>query len=175
MTEETGENREKIYTVDRTGNLISLEYRDILHLAKSSKLHAAVIGMLRRSDGKYLLQRRASIKLGGSRLDVSATTHVRNAETYETALLRSFQNELRISDRLNLDHLFDFTYQEELGEHKENEFCKVYLAIYDGRYDRNPSEIDDVEFMTLKELKEYVSENEPKTTKWLRETVKRLS
>jgi isopentenyldiphosphate isomerase len=165
---------EMIYTSDDRGNLVSLESREKLHLAVSSKLHAAVIGMLQRKDGKYLLQWRSAKKLGGSRLDVSATTHVRKGETYETALQRSFGKELHIRENVPLKHLFDFRYIEELGDHKENEFCKVYSAKYDGRYEPDPDEIDSVEFMELKEMKEFVSKNEAKATKWLRETVRRM-
>ncbi len=163
-----------IYTSDDKGNLISLESREQLHLTVSSKLHAAVIGMIMRKDGKYLVQWRSAKKLGGSRLDVSATTHVRKNESYETALQRSFENELSIKERVPLRHLFDFRYKEELGDHMENEFCKVYSGSYDGKYEPNPDEIDTVEFMTVGELKKFVLGNEEKATKWLRETVKRM-
>jgi isopentenyl-diphosphate Delta-isomerase len=165
---------EMIYTVDEAGNLLILESREILHLAKSSKRHAAVIGMIQRKDGTFLLQWRAANKLGGSRLDVSATTHVRERETYEKALQRSFENELRITQQVPLVHAFNFRYEEELGERKENEFCKVYIGSYDGEYEPNPKEIDSVEFMRLEELKDFLRENDAKATKWLRETVKRL-
>ncbi len=166
--------QEMIYTVDTLGNLLVLESRETLHLAKFSKLHAAVIGMLIRKNGKYLLQWRASNKLGGSRLDVTATTHVRKGETYESAVQRSFQNELRIKRSISLEHSFDFVYQEELGEQKENEYCKVFVGQYDGEYELNPLEIEKVDFMTLRELKDFVSKNEEKATKWLRETANRM-
>ena len=163
-----------IYTVDESGNLLTLESREMLHLVRSSRRHAAVIGMILRKDGDFLLQWRASGKLGGSRLDVSATTHVRKDETYESALQRSFENELRIKTEVPLHHAFDFKYVEELGDHKENEYCKVYIALYDGSYEPNPKEIDEVEFMNLEELQSFVQRDEAKATKWLRETVKRL-
>jgi isopentenyl-diphosphate Delta-isomerase len=166
--------QEMIYTSDEKGNLISLESREVLHLTVSSKLHAAVIGMIVGKDGKYLVQWRSGKKLGGSRLDVSATTHVRQNESYETAIQRAFENELRIKDRIPLKHLFDFRYQEELGDHKENEFCKVYAGTYNGKYEPNPDEIDTVEFMTVEELKGFVLSRSEKATKWLRETVKRM-
>jgi isopentenyl-diphosphate delta-isomerase len=165
---------ELIYTSDDKGNLIALEPREKLHLTVSSKLHAAVIGMIRRKDGTYLLQWRSSKKLGGSRLDVSATTHVRKGETYETALQRSFRKELHIKDSVPLNHMFDFRYTEDLGDHKENEFCKVYAGDYDGAYEPDPDEIDSVEFMGIDGMKEFVVKNETKATKWLRETVKRM-
>ena len=163
---------EMIYTSDEMGNLITLEPREKLHLAVSSKLHAAVIGMICREDGKYLLQWRSGKKLGGSRLDVSATTHVRTGETYETALKRSLGKELRIMDLVPLQHIFDFRYVEELGDHKENEFCRVYTGKYSGKYDPDPEEIDYVEFMSLHDLKDFIAKNDQKSTKWLRETAK---
>ncbi len=153
---------------------MTLESREKLHLTVSSKLHAAVIGMIQRKDGKYLLQWRSGKKLGGSRLDVSATTHVREGETYESALQRAFGKELGISEVPMLAHLFDFKYIEDLGDHKENEFCKVYCGRYDGEYYPNPDEIDSVEFMSLGDMRNFVSVSEGKTTKWLRETVKRM-
>ncbi|MGA2874223.1 MAG: NUDIX domain-containing protein [Nitrososphaerales archaeon] len=168
-------NSEMIYTVDELGNLLNLESRENLHLTKSSKRHAAVIGMILRNDGKLLVQWRAPNKLGGNRLDVSATTHVRKGETYENALQRSFDNELKVKTRIPLMHAFDFRYEEDLGDHKENEFCKVYFGKYDGKYEPNPDEIDSVEFMSLEELQKFVSEKSEKATKWLRETVKRIT
>jgi isopentenyldiphosphate isomerase len=172
--QETKAPQEMIYTSDEKGNLIALEPREKLHLVGSSKLHAAVIGMIQRNDKKYLVQWRSAKKLGGSRLDVSATTHVRERETYESALQRSFKKELGLNVEVPLSHMFDFKYQEELGDHKENEFCKVYLGKYDGHYSLHPDEIDKIEFMSGAELKSYVSDNESKATKWLRETVKRM-
>ena len=163
-----------IYTSDEEGNLLSLESRSKLHRAKTSKRHAAVIGMIRRKDGRFLVQWRAKNKLGGERLDVSATTHVRKGETYESALQRSFKNELEINAKVPLSHSFDFRYEEELGEGKENEYCKVFVGHYDGSYTPNPEEIDSVEFKTLDELKELVRSNPGKVTKWMRETVARM-
>ena len=165
---------EMIFTVDETGNLLTLDSRELLHLAKSSRRHAAVIGMILRRDGTLLLQWRAANKLGGSRLDVSATTHVRKNESYESALQRSFENELRIKTLVPLRHAFDFKYVEDLGEHKENEYCKVYIGFYDGQYEPNPNEIDSVEFKSLDQLKQFIQEDETRATKWLRETAKRL-
>jgi isopentenyl-diphosphate Delta-isomerase len=165
---------EMIYTADETGNLITLEPRETLHLTVSSKLHAAVIGMIQRNDGKYLLQWRSGKKLGGSRLDVSATTHVRKNETYESALQRSFRKELNIAQMMPLKHIFDFRYQEELGDHKENEFCRVFVGIYDGAYTPNPEEIDSVEFFTLEEMENFVRNKPEMATKWFRETVRRM-
>lgn len=165
---------ELIYTVDESGNLLELESREKLHLTKSSKRHAAVIGMILRKDNKLLVQWRSSNKLGGNRLDVSATTHVRKNETYESALQRSFENELKISKGIPLLHAFDFRYEEDLGDHKENEYCKVYFGKYDGKLEPNPEEIDSVEFMTLEELQKFVGEKSEKATKWLRETVRRM-
>ncbi len=162
-----------IYTVDESGNLLTLDSREKLHETKTSRRHAAVIGMILRKDGRFLMQWRAANKLGGSRLDVSATTHVRQDETYESALERSFANELRIKQGPGMKHVFDFKYEEDLGDRKENEYCKVYFVNYDGKYEPNPEEIESIEFMTLDELKEFVQRNESKATKWLRETVRR--
>jgi isopentenyldiphosphate isomerase len=165
---------EMIYTVDDSGSLLTLDYREKLHLSKSSRRHAAVIGMILGPSNKFLVQWRASNKLGGNRLDVSATTHVRAGESYESALQRSFENELRIKSKVPLRRVFDFRYEEELGEHKENEYCKVYFGEYAGAFEPNPREIDSVVFMSLGELRDYVVSNSDKATKWLRETVKRI-
>ena len=168
------EKAELIFTVDDAGNLLELEPREDLHLTGLSKRHAAVIGMIMRNDGKFLVQWRAPNKLGGNRLDVSATTHVRKDETYESALRRSFDNELGIKIHFPLMHAFDFQYEEDLGDHKENEYCKVYYGKYDGEYRANPNEIESVKFMTMEEIKEFVSENNERATKWLRETAGRM-
>lgn len=163
-----------IYTVDESGNLLVLESRDKLHFAETSRRHAAVIGMILKNDATYVLQWRASNKLGGNRLDVTATTHVREHETYEKALQRSFENELRIAEKIPLKHAFDFRYEEDLGDHKENEYCKVFIGSYEGQYEPNPEEIDSLKLMRLPELKDFVKNHEIQCTKWLRETVKRM-
>ncbi|MGI0090173.1 MAG: NUDIX hydrolase [Nitrososphaerales archaeon] len=163
-----------IYTVDEAGNLLELAPRETLHLTKSSKRHAAVIGMILRGDGKFLIQWRAKNKLGGERLDVSATTHVRRDETYETALQRSFQHELAITKRVPLQRMFDFKYTENLGDHMENEYCKVFFGRYEGDYSPNSAEIDSVDFMALSEVQDFVRQKRDKATKWLRETIERI-
>ena len=174
QNEDPGLFEEMIYTSDESGNLLVLESRKKLHLTPTSRRHAAVIGMILKDEKTYLVQWRASNKLGGSRLDVSATTHVREGETYESALQRSFANELNIKETFTLEHAFDFRYEEDLGERRENEYCKVFIGTYEGKYTPNPDEIDSVEFMTLDELKDFLVKSPAKATKWLRETVKRM-
>ena len=90
------------------------------------------------------------------------------------ALQRSLSNELRINTSVPLLHVFDFRYEEDLEDHKENEYCKVYFCRYDGKYEPNPDEIDSIEFMNIEELKVFVNTKSEKATKWLRETVKRM-
>ncbi len=151
-----------------------MQKKEDLHLTTLSKRHAAVIGMVSRKDGKFLVQWRAPNKLGGGRLDVSATTHVREGETYESALRRSFENELGIKELIPLTHAFDFRYEENLGDHKENEYCKVFYGKYDGEYSINSDEIDSVKFVTVQELSELAGEKSGKATKWLKETATRM-
>ena len=156
---------EMIYTVDEAGNLLVLESRETLHLTRSSKRHAAVIGMIQHKDGAYLVQWRAANKLGGSRLDVSATTHVREHESYEKALQRSFENELRIKQRVPLKHAFNFQYEEEWGNAGRTNSARSSSEADDGKYEPNPEEIDSLEFMRLDELKNFVRDNEAQSHK----------
>lgn len=112
--------------------------------------------------------------MGGDRLDVSATTHVRKGEDYIAALKRCLKNELEISGITEITPLLDFKYEEELGENMENEYCRVYKVRFDGKTRVNRNEADYIEYLGLDVLKTRAAREPSTITKWLRETLDRV-
>lgn len=165
---------EMIYKVDEEGNFLGSDLRERLHRKGTAHRHAAVIGLVFDSKNRMLVQWRAKTKLGGNRLDVSATTHVRKGEDYLSALKRCLLHELGIRGRVQTRHLLDFKYEEDLGQNIEVEYCRVFKVSRSGEVLFNKAEIDYVEYVNLEELRARVKKDPSSATKWLRETLDRL-
>jgi isopentenyldiphosphate isomerase len=124
--------------------------------------------------GEVLLQRRGRAKLGGERWDVSAASHVRTGETYETAIGRCVLHELGIEQVVPWQSMVSYVYTERIGDHSENEFCRLFTGRYDGPLRPNPSELDELSWVRLADLVAKVRANPTPYTSWLREAVIRL-
>lgn len=122
-----------------------------------------------------LLQRRGNSKLGGNRWDVSATSHVRYGETYETAIVRCLRHELGIVEPIAWRRTLDYLYTERLGTHSENEFCALFTGQYDGALHPNPTELSGVRWLSLADLLAEMNADPLPYTRWLQEAVTRYA
>ncbi len=154
---------ETLILVDDNDNEIGTATREECHRG-SGRRHRAFAIFLFDNENKILLQFRSKNKLGGSRWDVSATSHVRNGETYETAAERSMKFELTIS--VPVEKLDGFTYTEPYDGFSENEYCAVLVGKYNGKIKPNKNEIDKIKYMTFDEIQRDVAKNPKLYTKW---------
>ena len=136
--------------------------------------HRAFVLLLENEQGDILIQRRSSRKLGGGRWDVSAASHVRRGETYETAITRCIAHELGVGQPIAWRRILSYVYTEHLGEYSENEFCVLFVGDYDGLLRPNHDELDELRWVHLPNLVSEIRDLPVQYTGWLKETVARL-
>ena len=156
---------ETLILVDDNDTPIGTASREECHNGRG-KRHRAFVIFLFDDNGKVLLQFRNKDKLGGHRWDITATSHVRNGETYDTAAERCLKYELGIS--VPLQKIGAFVYTESYGDHSENEYCAVLIGKFNGKVTPNKEEIDEIKYATLDEIKTDVKKNPNLYTKWFR-------
>lgn len=159
---------ETLILVDDNDNPIGTASRDECHKGKG-KRHRAFVVFLFNKKGRVLIQFRTKDKLGGHRWDITATSHVRKGETYDSAAERCLKHELGIS--VPLQKIGAFVYTENYEGHSENEYCAVLVGKYDGKVYPNKKEIDEIKFPTLEEINQGLSEDQSKYTKWFIESL----
>ena len=162
---------EMMILVDDSDNPLGTASREECHKGKGKRHRAFVVFIFNKS--KVLLQFRSKSKLGGSRWDVTATSHVRKGETYDAAAERCIKHELDIST--SFQKIGAFTYTETYDGYSENEYCAVLVGKYDGKVTPNKSEIEKLKYSTIDEIKRDVAKNPAAYTKWFRGSFKILS
>ena len=137
--------------------------------------HRAFVLLIENGRGEVLLQRRCQSKLGGGRWDVSATSHVRKGENYETAIGRCAAHELGIGQPIVWQRVLSYVYTERLGDRSENEFCSLFTGRYDGSLRPNYAELDELRWVRLADLADEICADPLRYTSWLKEAMTRLA
>lgn len=164
---------ETLILVDDNDNEIGTASREECHAGKGLRHRAFVIFLFNKKN-ELLVQLRSAKKLGGERWDVSATSHVRKGETYDSAAARCLRHELGIIQELRLEKALSYVYTEQYEGHAENEFCTLLIGDYDGAIDPNPEEMDEVRHVRLSDIAEEIKNSTHDYTKWLRVAVERF-
>lgn len=166
--------QESLILVDQTGRRTGVAERGVCHQGEGVR-HRAFVTFLCTSDGKFLVQKRASCKLGGDRWDVSATSHVWANETYGAAINRCLKHELGITAVVRPQYRLAYIYQHQLGDCAENEHCSLFLINYDGPVQGNADEMDEIRWLTFADLKAWFEQDEKQFTHWFAEAFCRMS
>jgi len=158
--------KEILILVDEQDNEIGTDTRENCH-AGNGKRHRAYTVFLFHG-GKLLLQRRSSDKLlwPGS-WDVSYTSHVYPGESYQQAMVRKAKQELNVKiPRLTEAHAF--VYVAPQGKNAENEYCRLFIGEFDGKFRANPQEIMETKWSTVDNLLSDMKSNPDAYTPWLK-------
>jgi len=134
----------------------------------AGKRHRAFVVLLINKKGEVLLQHRKNVKLGGDRWDGSAISHVLVGENYSSAARRSIKNELGIDFFGAFIDCGAFIYEEHYENDSENEYCKVLVGEWDGKFTANTLEMYEAKFVPLKHIIADMKKDKPhvKYTKW---------
>ena len=131
-------------------------------------LHRAFSLFLFNSEGKLLLQQRASNKrLWPMYWSNSCCSHPRRGESMEVATRRRLADELNISS--SLEFVYKFSYQSRFGNSgSENELCSVFLGRCDDEVVANRSEIKAIRFVDRETLAKDLRINAALFTPWFK-------
>jgi isopentenyl-diphosphate delta-isomerase len=134
-----------------------------------------VRSILKDENGRILSQRRSSLKKSyPDRWTDSASGHVDEGDTYDTAIERELSEELGIYTELTF--IGKFPSKDVIGDKTILEFNAIYEGTIDStsKLELQESEVSDTKWYELNELKE-IMKNEPELfTPGFRETITRF-
>lgn len=136
--------------VNENGEVIGIAPRACCHgnpALRHRTAHVVVVS----SDGRILLQKRSRLKdVQPGKWDTAVGGHVAHGESFLQAAQRELNEELGLPAETPLTQLFDMTILNDF----ESEITRVFSATSDGPFLPQPSEVDDVRFWSVQELKQ---------------------
>lgn len=160
--------------MDRTEVILVDEYDQPCGLMEKKEAHQK--GVLHRAfsififsrQGEMLLQQRAEEKYHSGGLWTNACcSHPLPGESTASAAVRRLKEEMGIETQL--EKIFDFLYKTQFDNGlTEHEFDHVYAGEYEGDINFDPSEVMNVCFKPLLEIKEDMERQPEKFTTWFR-------
>lgn len=161
---------EMLVLVDTNGRQIGTEEKLLAH--QKGALHAAFSLMIVRpsADGfEYLLQRRALPKYhSGGLWSNTCCSHPRPNEDILFSVQRRVQEELGITDTLNLITLTPIIYRAQLDNGLiEHEFDHIFFAISaHPNLNLNPSEVIETKWLSEHKIEEQLTASPEQFTAW---------
>lgn len=164
---------EFVILVDRSDREAGTEEKIKVH--EKCLLHRAFSVFVFGSDGKMLLQKRASGKYHSGGLWTNACCgHPRPGERTEDAAARRLVEEMGFS--CPLKEVFSFVYKTGFDNGlAEHEFDHVFFGRYDGKINPNPEEAEDFRYADVSELRKDIEKRPERYTFWFREIMKNNS
>lgn len=155
---------EQLILVDGQDNVIGTCEK--LEAHQKGLLHRAFSILLFNKKGDMLLQKRFSGKYHSGGLWTNACCgHPRPGEDTKAAAIRRMREELGMT--CPLDESFTFSYKVPFDNGLiEHEFVHVYRGVYEGNFDPNPKEVEDLKWVSLPNLLGDISLNPRYYTAW---------
>jgi isopentenyl-diphosphate delta-isomerase len=165
---DQSQKMEYITVVDKDGKYLGKEEKEKCHLGKGI-LHSAFLVMVFNEKSELMLAKRSKRKsLWPDYWDGTVASHYHSEVNQEKTIKDRILHEIGVCcDHIN--NLFKFRYQVEYRDiGSENEICDVFVArdINSGDVSPNESEISEVKFLDIPELKEEIQENSKKYAPW---------
>ncbi len=145
-------------------------------LGTMEKMAAHELGLLHRAFSVFilneheemLLQRRAQSKYhSGGLWSNACCSHPYPGESTAGAAQRRMQQELGIT--CSLTPLFQFRYRAVVGNGLiENEYDHVYVGEYSGSFQTDPEEVEELQFVALDKVQDWLRERPEDFTAWFR-------
>jgi len=140
---------EYLEIVNEKGEIIGSAQRSEIH-GNPSLMHKVVHVLIFSRKGDLLLQRRSQNKdVAPGKWDTSVGGHVEASEDLIGSCKREMLEELGITE-FEPEYLYSYIYRNNY----ESELVSTYRCVYDGKIDYNMTEIDEIRFWKIKEIKE---------------------
>ena len=142
-------SKEEIFEiVDENDNIIGTALRSECH-GNPAFIHRTSHVVVFDSTGNILLQKRCADKdIQPGKWDTAVGGHLDIGENYEQGARREMNEELGIDPNLPLEFLFNLKIRNDI----ESENVRVYKTVYDGEFNFQREEIDEVKFWSVSEL-----------------------
>lgn len=134
--------------VDEAGKVIGIAPRRQCH-GNPALIHRSVHVIVLSRDGRILLQKRSADKdIQPGKWDTAVGGHLLAGEDYETAARRELSEEIGLPASTPLQAVFTLKVRNAI----ESENVQVFLAVSDGPFQAQASEIDELRFWTWPEI-----------------------
>jgi isopentenyl-diphosphate delta-isomerase len=164
---------ESIIFVDENDIPIGLGTREE---AWSKGIHVRIVrAILRDENGRVLSQHRSPNKKSyPNRWTDSASGHVDEGDTYDTAITREMKEEVNVNTELTF--LGKFASRDVIGDKTILEFNAIYEGSVDSSIEFNlqDSEVSEVKWFEIDELKQMMKKEPDLFTPGFRETIARF-
>ena len=131
-------------------------------------LHRAFSVFLFNEKGEMLLQKRASKKYHSPNQWTNAVcSHPRIDDTYLEGANRRLMEELGIETQIS--EKFHFIYKADVGSGLwEHELDHVFIGQYNSEFNLNKDEVEEIRYVSLKNLDQEISEQPEQFTEWFK-------
>lgn len=146
---KTTDDKNELFTVvDKNDNIIGYKTREECHSDKSL-IHRSASVVIFNKKREILLQKRSMTKdLYPGYYAASASGHVGKGETYEQAAKREMKEEIGVKANIKFKAKF------LVDAPNETEIASLFTAIFEGPFETNKEEVDDVVFMSQELIKD---------------------
>lgn len=157
---------ELVVLVNPEDKVLGLMEKQQAHI--NGLLHRAFSVFLFNENGEMLLQKRAAEKYHSPHQWTNAVcSHPRNEETYLEGAKRRLNEELGIDAELS--EKFHFIYKADVGGGLwEHELDHVFTGTYNSDFHLNKDEVEEVRYISLKNLDKEISEHPEQFTEWFK-------
>ncbi|WP_292008284.1 isopentenyl-diphosphate Delta-isomerase [Chryseobacterium sp.] len=157
---------ELVVLVNPQDEVLGLMEKQQAHI--NGLLHRAFSVFLFNSSGEMLLQKRAAKKYHSPYQWTNAVcSHPRDNETYLEAANRRLKEELGIFTELS--EKFHFIYKADVGNGLwEHELDHVFTGFFEGDFHLNKDEVEEVRYISMKDLDKEISEHPENFTEWFK-------
>jgi len=156
----------KVILVDKKDKEIGREEKIKAH--REGKLHRSFSIFLFNKKGELLIQKRAKSKYHSPGLwSNTCCSHPRPDRNLEDEAKRRLKEEMGIV-KCNLKEVFNFIYNQKVGDLTEHEFDHVFFGTFEGNPKPNPDEAESWKWVNIIELKKDIKENPGKYTAWFK-------
>ena len=162
---------EQVVLLDKNNNKIGIGEKIRVH--EQGKLHMAFSIFIFNSKGELLLQKRSKNKYhSGGLWSNTCCSHPRPGENIEGAAHRRLKEEMGFD--CELEKVFSFNYNIQLGNLFENEFDCVFIGKFNGSPVINSEEAEDWKWISMDELKKELEKNPWDYSYWFKVAFPRI-
>lgn len=157
---------EYVVLVNPEDSVLGLMEKQQAHI--NGLLHRAFSVFLFNDQGEMLLQKRAAEKYHSPNQWTNAVcSHPRNGESYLEGAKRRVKEELGIETELS--EKFNFIYKADVGSGLwEHELDYVFTGTYNADFNLNKNEVEEVRYISMKDLDQEISEYPEQFTEWFK-------
>ena len=130
-------------------------------------MHRAFSILIFNNKKELLIHKRESSKYhSGGLWTNTVCSHPKPGEKTEDAAHRRLKEEMGFD--CPLKELFHFIYKAKIKNLIEHEIDHVFVGFYNGDPNPDPEEIEDIKWISIKEIKEDIKNNPDKYTYWFK-------